>query len=65
MSGGRWGYQQHAIEMAADYMRDALMLLAELEHDVDWSESCDTGREETEEMVYDKLVQFFDAHSLP
>jgi hypothetical protein len=59
MSGGAWGYQQYRIEEKAVEIAALLRAVAESEHIVDWSESCDTLREDAERQLYDLWVKTF------
>lgn len=42
MSGGHWGYQSHELQERAEWMRNVLLVLAQVEHELDWGVSCDT-----------------------
>jgi hypothetical protein len=62
MSGGHWNYVSYRIEEWAPVVGDAMLMLAKLEHDVDWTESGDYSKERGKQLVYDRLVAFFEKH---
>lgn len=60
MSGGHWNYLAHRLQERAEYGYHALLLLAALEHELDWGESCDSCLKCAELRCMAALKVFFD-----
>lgn len=60
MSGGHWNYLSNTLEERAEYGKHALLLLAAIEHELDWGVSCDSCLKCAELRCIAALKVFFD-----
>lgn len=64
MSGGAWGYLSHQLKETANGMRDVLMLLSVIEHELDWGACGDSCHACAKIRVIEALETFFASYPI-